>query len=190
MDPQMDFKNWKHVHLPTMQYLELPWPGLLRNLHQHVCVFQFYFYINPARNNGHTDKNKQSGHHFVIRHSSILKWLHQMWIDPLAQRQFLSLRPCICEGFRGTAWAWEPGQQWSRERCRATPWVFTGGSDCLGWWFRMFTRSEGTIIHRGRGQLWIAFLPALLSLPMTPGPLPVLQITPTLIRDTEHHWPW
>ena len=64
------------------------------------------------------------------------------------------------------------------------------GSDCLDWWFRMFTGSEGTIIHRGRGQLWIAILPALLSLPMTPGPHPPHPLKHTThIRETENHWP-
>lgn len=110
-----------------------------------------------------------------------------MWIDPTpivnraaTQEQLVSPRPCVCGGFRGTLQAWEPGQQWSAVLCRSSPWAFTGGSDCLDWWFRMFTGSEGTIIHRGRGQLWIAFLPALLSLLLTPA-------TPPTLYPESHH---
>lgn len=115
--------------------------------------------------------------YFVICHSSISEWEYRMWIDPTSilntaatQERWDRPGPCVRGGFRGTAQAKDQGQRWSAVPCRASPRVFTLGSDCLDWWFRMFPGSQGTIIHWGRGQQWIAFLPGLLILPMTPGP--------------------
>lgn len=110
--------------------------------------------------------------------ASNVDWSHIYFEQSSYSRAVCKPEAMCAGGFRGAVQAWEAGQQWRGVLCEASPWVFTGGSDCLDWWFRMFTGSEGTIIHWGRGQQWIAFLPALLSLLMTPGPHPILWLTP------------
>lgn len=67
---------------------------------------------------------------------------------------------------------WEPGQRQTGVLFRAFPWVPTRDSDCLDWWFGMSSGSEGTIIHRGQGHRWTAFLTTLLRLVILLGPHP------------------
>lgn len=150
--------------------------------------------------NIYNGQNSQSrtGHHFAIQHSLKrfrmivlnVDWSHIYPEQGSYSRAVWSAWGYVCvEVSEGLCRPENQGNSVGLGCAGLLPGYLLGGSDCLDWWFRMFTGSEGTIIHRGRGQLWIAFLPALLSLPMTPGPPPLPLNHITHFRDPWFHWP-